>query len=74
MNVIKCKALCCYGDDSMSLSLFISMYIVLLGLDPARPYFTDGILDHMDGLTKEDAEFVDVIHTNSGKIVEVNYK
>jgi len=42
----------------------------ITGLDPARPYFTDGILDHMDGLTKEDAEFVDVIHTNSGKIVE----
>ncbi|TRY61516.1 hypothetical protein TCAL_11509 [Tigriopus californicus] len=37
------------------------------GLDPARPYFE--ILDPALQLNKNDGEYVDVIHTNSGSLI-----
>lgn len=37
------------------------------GLDPARPHFP---MDENGHLCKDDAQFVDVIHTNSGDILE----
>ena len=40
------------------------------GLDPARPYFE--ILDPHLRLHREDATFVDVIHVNSGSLVDVS--
>lgn len=43
----------------------------ITGLDPARPGFVDfGIIDFIDGLNREDAQLVDVIHTNSGLLHE----
>eukprot|EP00094_Tigriopus_californicus_P011914 TCALIF_11509-PA protein Name:"Similar to PNLIP Pancreatic triacylglycerol lipase (Oryctolagus cuniculus)" AED:0.24 eAED:0.24 QI:0/0/0/1/1/1/2/0/197 len=41
------------------------------GLDPARPYFE--ILDPALQLNKNDGEYVDVIHTNSGSLINVRY-
>lgn len=41
----------------------------LSGLDPARPYFE--ILDPSLQLNKNDGEYVDVIHTNSGSLIDV---
>ena len=38
------------------------------GLDPAKPWFD--ITSPSNSLNKEDGEFVDVIHTNSGEIYE----
>ena len=40
------------------------------GLEPARPYFYP--FDMKDTLTPDDAEFVDVIHTNSGPLQDVS--
>lgn len=37
------------------------------GLDPAGPYFHEHILDKEERLDKEDADVVDVIHTDAGK-------
>lgn len=39
------------------------------GLEPARPYFFEVAMKQ--ALTPEDAEFVDVIHTNSGPLLDV---
>lgn len=36
----------------------------ITGLDPARPCFNEG--EHLTGLQRDDAHFVDVIHSNSG--------
>lgn len=36
----------------------------ITGLDPARPCFNEG--ERLNGLQRGDAEFVDIIHTNSG--------
>ena len=41
----------------------------ITGLDPARPFF-ENWADSTQRLLKEDAEFVDVIHTNSGHLHE----
>ena len=41
----------------------------ITGLDPARPFF-ENWADPTQRLLKEDAEFVDVIHTNSGHLHE----
>ena len=41
----------------------------ITGLDPARPYF-ENYADSKERLLKEDADFVDVIHTNSGDLHE----
>ena len=41
----------------------------ITGLDPARPFF-ENWADPKERLLKEDAEFVDVIHTNSGHLHE----
>ena len=51
-------------------SLFNAYWILIKGLDPAQPAFDFATKD--DRLDKEDADFVDVIHTNSGMIWEVN--
>ena len=37
-------------------------------LDPAKPLF-----DSTDRIGKNDADFVDVIHTNAGSVLEVNF-
>lgn len=37
-----------------------------LGLDPANPCFNQG--ENLTGLARGDAEFVDVIHSNSGAL------
>lgn len=36
----------------------------ITGLDPANPCFKEG--ETLQGLMRGDAEFVDIIHTNSG--------
>lgn len=38
----------------------------ITGLDPARPCFNQG--HKLDGLSRGDAEFVDIIHTNAGAL------
>ena len=40
------------------------------GLEPARPYFYEVAMKQ--ALTPDDAEFVDVIHTNSGPLLDVS--
>ncbi len=42
----------------------------ITALDPARPWFDGSNLPRR--ISKKDAEFVDVIHTNGGSITEVN--
>ena len=42
----------------------------ITGLDPARPYFET--LHPSSVIKKEDAVFVDIIHTNSGHVVGVS--
>lgn len=42
----------------------------ITGLDPAMPCFNEG--ESLTGLRKGDAEFVDVIHTNSGALGQRN--
>lgn len=42
----------------------------ITGLDPARPYFET--LDPGAVINKNDALFVDIIHTNSGTLTEVS--
>lgn len=42
----------------------------ITGLDPAMPCFNEG--ESLSGLRKGDAEFVDVIHTNSGALGQRN--
>ena len=39
------------------------------GLDPARPYFENWTSEN-NRLAKTDADFVDVIHTNAGDLIE----
>ena len=39
-------------------------------LDPAAPWFEQTKEEH--SMSKEDAEFVDVIHTNSGSLFQVS--
>lgn len=43
----------------------------LSGLDPAAPWFD--IQDPSLRLTKDDGDLVDVVHTNSGELVDVRY-
>jgi hypothetical protein len=41
-------------------------------LDPAGPWFSMSANNNL--VQKSDANLVDVIHTNSGSIVDVNFK
>ena len=43
--------------------------IFFVALDPASPWFEQTRVEHR--VSKTDAEFVDVIHTNSGLLVTV---
>lgn len=43
----------------------VCIYTFFIGLDPARPGFEVGQVQN-EGLKKEDAKFVDVIHTSGG--------
>ncbi len=43
---------------------------LIAALDPAGPYFD---VWKEKRITKDDAKLVDVIHTNSGSITEVNW-
>ena len=55
----------------LGLQISILMYIhtkLLKGLDPAKPYFD--IVGEERRLQPTDAEFVDVIHTNSGGLLD----
>jgi hypothetical protein len=49
-------------------------YFVLFvkALDPAGPWFS--MSSNNNRVQKSDANLVDVIHTNSGSIVDVNFK
>ena len=52
----------------MCINLCLS-YLHFPGLEPAHPGFSYANIANR--LTKEDAEFVDVVHTNSGSVWEV---
>ena len=42
----------------------------ITGLDPAKPWFD--MTKESNRLNKTDAEFVDIVHTNSGEIYDVS--
>ena len=42
---------------------------IFLGLDPAKPWFD--LTDGSNSIGKDDAQFVDIVHTNSGFLLNV---
>ena len=48
---------------------FLKAFLKFAALDPAGPWFE--VVDRRNMVSKDDAEFVDVIHTNSGSILNV---
>ena len=42
----------------------------MIALDPAKPWFD--MTKESNRLNKTDAEFVDIVHTNSGEIYDVS--
>ena len=47
------------------------MFLYFLALDPAEPWY--GQTKEENRMNKEDADFVDVIHTNSGGLLHVRF-
>lgn len=53
------------GSAGRTFTKFTNRKIVrITGLDPARPCFSEG--ERLSGLQRGDADFIDIIHSNSG--------
>ena len=58
-----------YLISSLSLIHLKNIFLTISALDPAKPWFD--FSDSSNRLSKEDAQLVDVIHTNSGDLLDV---
>ena len=58
--------------EAFNVPVFKFTTVHLQGLDPAAPWFAQTKEEHR--MSKEDAKFVDVIHTNSGLLLQVNFR
>ena len=55
-----------------NIPLLMKILFFLIALDPAKPWFD--LSDPSNTISKKDAVFVDVMHTNSGFLLNVSGK